>query len=132
MARFSANHVKLSIRVFHSSATNNFRAPVNAVASIRKPATFVLDEREQKVLEEIRHVYNYYEHMQQTASQAQVIPDWLVDKFAIAGTRAECRAQVERLRKTGINQIGLIPYGAGGGDREETLKEFVAAVSYFI
>ena len=67
--------------------------------------------------------------MQQTASQAQVIPDWLVDKFAIAGTRAECRAQVERLRKTGIDQIALIPYGAGGGGREETLKEFVAAVS---
>ena len=96
---------------------------------IKHPLPFVLDEREHKVLEEIRQAYNYYEHMQQTASQAQVIPDWLVDKFAIAGTRAECRAQVERLRKTGIHQIGLIPYGAGGGDREETLKEFVAAVS---
>ena len=66
----------------HSSRTNNFSAPVNAVASIRKPAM-----------------------------------------------ATECRAQVERLRNTGINQIGLIPYGAGGGDREETLKEFVAAVS---
>jgi 5,10-methylenetetrahydromethanopterin reductase len=96
---------------------------------VKHPLPFVLDEKEQRVLEEIRPAYNYYEHMQQTASQAKVIPDWLVDKFAIAGTRAECRAQVERLRKTGINQIGLIPYGAGGGDREETLKEFVAAVS---
>ena len=96
---------------------------------VKHPLPFVLDEREQKILEEIRQAYNYYEHMQQTASQAQVIPDWLVDKFAIAGTRAECRAQVERLRKTGIHQIALIPYGAGGGGREETLKEFVAAVS---
>jgi len=33
------------------------------------------------------------------------------------------------LRKTGIDQIALIPYGAGGVDREETLKEFVRAVS---
>jgi 5,10-methylenetetrahydromethanopterin reductase len=82
----------------------------------------LIGEREQNVLEEIHQAYNYYQHMQQTASQAQVIPDWLVDKFAIAGTRAECRAQVERLRNTGINQIALIPYGAGGGDREETLK----------
>ncbi len=62
------------------------------------------------------------------ASQAQVIPDWLVDKFAIAGTRAECRAQVERLRDSGINQIAIIPYGAGGSDREETMREFMAAV----
>ncbi len=89
---------------------------------------FLLDEKEQKVLEEIRQAYNYYQHMEQKASQAQVIPDWLVDKFAIAGTRAECRAQVERLRDSGINQIAIIPYGAGGSDREETLREFMAAV----
>src|SRR5262249_41356470 len=96
---------------------------------IKHPLPFVLDEREQKVLEEIRQAYNYYEHMQQTAMQAQLIPDWLVDKFAIAGTRAECRTQVDRLKKSGIHQVGLIPYGPGGGDREETLKEFAAAVS---
>lgn len=93
------------------------------------PLPFLLNQKEQKVLEEIRQAYNYYEHMEQKASQAQVIPDGLVDKFAIAGTPAECRAQVERLKRSGINQLAIIPYGAGGGDREETLKEFVAAVS---
>ena len=92
------------------------------------PLPFSLDEKEQSVLEEIRQAYNYYQHMEQKASQAQVIPDWLVDKFAIAGTRAECRTQVERLRDSGINQIAIIPYGAGGSDREETLREFMAAV----
>jgi len=92
------------------------------------PLPFLLDPKEQKVLEEIRQAYNYYQHMEQKASQAQVIPDWLVDKFAIAGTRQECRAQVERLRETGIHQIAIIPYGAGGSDRGETLREFAAAV----
>ncbi|MBI4443389.1 MAG: LLM class flavin-dependent oxidoreductase [Acidobacteria bacterium] len=95
---------------------------------VAHPLPFVLDEKEKKVLEEIRRTYNYYQHMEQKASHAQVIPDWLVDKFAVAGTRKECRAQVERLRGSGINQIAIIPYGAGGGDREETLREFAAAV----
>jgi 5,10-methylenetetrahydromethanopterin reductase len=95
---------------------------------VAHPLPFLLDPKEQKVLEEIRQAYNYYQHMEQKASQAQVIPDWLVDKFAIAGTRQECAAQVERLRQTGIRQIAIIPYGAGGGDRAETLREFAAAV----
>ena len=95
---------------------------------VAHPLPFLLDPKEQKVLDEIRQAYNYYQHMEQKASQAQVIPDWLVDKFAIAGTRQECVAQVERLRGTGINQIAIIPYGAGGGDRGETLREFAAAV----
>ena len=95
---------------------------------VAHPLPFLLDEKEQKVLEEIRRAYNYYQHMEQKASQAQVIPDWLVDKFAIAGTRKEYSAQVERLRATGINQIAIIPYGAGGSDRDETLREFAAAV----
>lgn len=95
---------------------------------VAHPLPFMLDAKEQKILEEIRQAYNYYQHMEQKASQAQVIPDWLVDKFAIAGTRQECAAQVERLSETGIHQIAIIPYGAGGSDREETLREFAAAV----
>ena len=88
----------------------------------------MLDPQEQQALDEIRRAYNYYQHLEQKASQAQVIPDWLVDQFAIAGTRQECWAQVERLKTTGINQIAIIPYGAEGGDRGETLREFAAAV----
>jgi 5,10-methylenetetrahydromethanopterin reductase len=95
---------------------------------VAHPLPFLLEPREQKVLEEIRQAYNYYQHMEQKASQAQVIPDWLVDKFAIAGTRQECVAQLDRLRETGINQIAIIPYGADGGDRGETLREFAAAI----
>jgi 5,10-methylenetetrahydromethanopterin reductase len=95
---------------------------------VAHPLPFELDEKEQTVLEEIRRAYNYYQHMEQRASQAQVIPDWLVDKFAIAGTPSECRARVEELKGSGIDQIAIIPYGIGGGDREETLHRFASAV----
>lgn len=94
---------------------------------VAHPQPYVLDEKEQKVLAEIRRTYDYYHHMDQQANHAEVIPNWLVDKFAIAGTVSECRAQVKRIKKSGIQQIAIIPYGVGGGDREETLKGFAQA-----
>jgi len=52
-----------------------------------------------------------------------------MDKFAVAGTVAECRTQVKRLKKSGINQIAIIPYGAKGEDRGDTLRGFAKAIS---
>jgi 5,10-methylenetetrahydromethanopterin reductase len=58
-----------------------------------------------------------------------VIPDWLVDKFAIAGTAAQCKAQIERIKKTAVQQIAIIPYSPPGGSREETIRGFAKAMS---
>ena len=92
------------------------------------PLPFPLVPDEAKVLADIRRAYNYYQHMQHGASQAMVVPDWLVDKFAVAGTPAEIRAGVDRIRDTGVTQVAIIPYGAGGGDREATIRRFASAV----
>jgi 5,10-methylenetetrahydromethanopterin reductase len=67
--------------------------------------------------------------MDQQANHAEVIPDWLVDKFAIAGTVEQCHAQIERIKNTGIQQIAIIPYSAPGGSREETIRGFAKAMS---
>jgi len=96
---------------------------------VAHPLPYVLDPKEQQVLEEIRKTYDYYHHMDQHANHAETIPDWLVDKFAIAGTVDQCRAQIERIKKTGIQQIAIIPYSAPGGSREETLRGFAKAMS---
>lgn len=95
---------------------------------VAHPLPYVLDPNEQKVLEEIRKTYDYYHHMDQQANHAEVIPDWLVEKFAIAGSVAECRAQIERIKKTGIQQIAIIPYSPPGGSREETIRGFAKAM----
>jgi 5,10-methylenetetrahydromethanopterin reductase len=95
---------------------------------VAHPLPYVLDPTEQKVLAEIRKTYDYYHHMDQQANHAEVIPDWLVDKFAIAGTVAECRAQIERIKKSGIQQIAIIPYSPPGGSREETIRGFSKAM----
>jgi 5,10-methylenetetrahydromethanopterin reductase len=110
-----------------ASAKDAVKAHVARV--VAHPLPYVLDPNEQKILEEIRKTYDYYHHMDQQANHAEVIPDWLVDKFAIAGTVAECRAQIERIKKTGIQQIAIIPYSPPGGSREETIRGFARAMS---
>jgi 5,10-methylenetetrahydromethanopterin reductase len=110
-----------------ASAKDAVKAHVARV--VAHPLPYVLDPNEQKVLADIRKTYDYYHHMDQQANHADVIPDWLVDKFAIAGTVAECRAQIERIKKTGIQQIAIIPYSPPGGSREETIRGFAKAMS---
>jgi 5,10-methylenetetrahydromethanopterin reductase len=95
---------------------------------VAHPLPYVLDPNEQKVLEEIRKTYDYYHHMDQQANHAEVIPDWLVDKFAIAGTVDQCRAQIARIKKTGVQQIAIIPYSCPGEDREATIRGFARAM----
>ena len=110
-----------------ASAKDAVKAHVARV--VAHPLPYVLDPNEQKVLEEIRKTYDYYHHMDQQANHAEVIPDWLVDKFAIAGTVDQCRAQIERIKKSGIQQIAIIPYAPPGGSREETIRGFAKAMS---
>ncbi|MDE0213872.1 MAG: LLM class flavin-dependent oxidoreductase [Deltaproteobacteria bacterium] len=95
---------------------------------IAHPLPFTLDEQEQKVLDDIHQAYNYYQHMNPLAAQARVIPDWLVDKFAVAGTPDECNAKVEELKQSAINQVAIIPYNVGDADRGETLRLFAGAM----
>ena len=103
-------------------------AKAHVARVVAHPLPYVLDPNEQKVLEEIRKTYDYYHHMDQQANHAEVIPDWLVDKFAIAGTVAECKAQIERIKRTNIQQIAIIPYSPPGGSREETIRGFAKAM----
>ena len=111
----------------NTSAKDAVKAHVARV--VAHPLPYVLDPNEQKVLAEIRKTYDYYHHMDQQANHAEVIPDWLVDKFAIAGTVDQCRAQIERIKKTGIQQIAMIPYSPLGGSREETIRGFAKAMN---
>jgi 5,10-methylenetetrahydromethanopterin reductase len=96
--------------------------------ALNRPLPFALDEAEERVVAEIRRSYDYYGHMEPGSSQARAVPDWLVDRFAIAGAPAECQAAIMRLHATGVRQVAIIPYGVGAGGREATLRRFAAAV----
>ena len=95
--------------------------------AVNRPLPFELDDAERRVVAEIRGAYDYALHMDRHAAQTRVVPDWLVDRFAIAGGPAECRAAVDGLRDTGIRQLAIIPYGPGPGGRAATMRAFAAA-----
>jgi hypothetical protein len=95
---------------------------------VNRPLPFELDDEECGVVAAVRSAYDYSRHMDRHAAQARVVPDWLVDRFAIAGGPAACRVALDGLRDTGIRQLAIIPYGPGPGGRAATMRACAAAV----
>jgi 5,10-methylenetetrahydromethanopterin reductase len=95
--------------------------------AVNRPLPFELDDEERRVVAEVRGTYDYSRHMDRHAAQARAVPDWLVDRFAIAGGPATCRAALDSLRRTGIRQVAIIPYGPGPDGRAATMRAFAAA-----
>lgn len=93
--------------------------------AVLHPMPFEFSPEDQAAIEDIRKQYDYYSHLAQGAPQGRVVPDSLVDQFAIAGTPEECREQVRRLMDSGVGQIALIPHGA---DRAGQIKLFAEEV----
>jgi len=53
----------------------------------------------------------------------QTLLDELVEKFAIAGTPAEARDQLERLASSGlVDEIAIIPHAHDAADRERIIR----------
>jgi 5,10-methylenetetrahydromethanopterin reductase len=75
-------------------------------------------------VERIRHEYDYYQHMANVADHGAIVPDVLVDHFALAGTPDECAAQLERIRGTGLNQVAIVPFVKPGDSRARVIEAF--------
>lgn len=101
------------------------RAHVARVVIRRLPAD--LDAASMAQIARIREAYDYYHHMDVEAHHGDLVPDALVDHFALAGNPDEVREQLRALRQVpGIDQIAIIPYVPAGGDRGNVLREFAA------
>jgi 5,10-methylenetetrahydromethanopterin reductase len=98
------------------------RAHVSRV--VIRPLPAEIPEEDMAAVEKIRETYDYYHHMDTEASHADLVPDSLVDRFALAGTPEECRARVEQIADLGIDQISIIPFTPPGGDRGKTMEVF--------
>lgn len=93
--------------------------------AVLHPMPFQFAPEDQTAIEVIRRHYDYYSHLAQGAPQGGVVPDRLVEKFAIAGTPEEVLEQVRRLQSLAIDQIGLVPHGP---DRVSQVRVFVEKV----
>jgi 5,10-methylenetetrahydromethanopterin reductase len=105
-----------------TEARDLVRAHVSRVAIRPLPAK--VDPALEKAIERIREKYNYYEHMNTEAAHADLVPDELVDLFALAGTRAECAQRLKEIESLGIDQVSIVPFVRPGQSREGTIRAF--------
>lgn len=89
-----------------------------------RPLPASVDPSLQAAIDHIRDTYDYYHHMDTEADHADLVPDELVDLFALAGTPEECERRVREIAHLGIDQISIIPFVPPGESRSETIRSF--------
>lgn len=80
--------------------------------SLRHPLPADLTPVEQETAERIRSSYEYGQHLAPDAGHARLVPDSIVDDWAVAGTPAECRDRLAQLELRPGERIGLVPMGS--------------------
>jgi 5,10-methylenetetrahydromethanopterin reductase len=108
------------------------RAAVKAHVArvLKRDLPFDLSPEDMAVVRRIREQYEYYEHMVPGTQHGEIVPDELVERFAIAGTPAEARAQLERLAASGlVDEIAIIPHSAVAAERERIIRQVGAVVA---
>jgi 5,10-methylenetetrahydromethanopterin reductase len=101
------------------------RAAVKAHVArvLKRDLPFPLGPEDTRVVREIREQYAYYEHMVVGTPHGEIVPDDLVERFAVAGTPMEARQQLERLAATGlVDEIALIPHAQDPAERERIIR----------
>lgn len=102
------------------------RAHVSRVAI--RPLPAAVDPALEKAIDRIRANYNYYEHMNPDAAHADLVPDELVDLFALAGTPAECAQRLKEIETLGVDQVSIVPFVPTGESREGTIRAFAEII----
>jgi 5,10-methylenetetrahydromethanopterin reductase len=83
-----------------------------------------LSEEEIALTEPLRKAYDFRHHM--GAEHSALVPDQLVDRYAVAGTPGQVRAKIERVcSMEGIHEIAIIPWGR---DPEAVIEAFARGV----
>ena len=96
---------------------------------LKRDLPFELSAEDMALVQEIRAQYAYYEHMVAGTPHGEIVPDRLVERFAIAGTPAEARDQIARLAATGlVDEIAVIPHTQDPAERERVIATVGALI----
>lgn len=77
-----------------------------AVLQTNKP--FAFDDEDLLAIGRIRQAYDYRRHLSIDAMHANLVPDALVDKFALAGPPEECLERVRAIAACGIEELNVV------------------------
>ncbi|TCP55320.1 methylenetetrahydromethanopterin reductase [Tamaricihabitans halophyticus] len=89
-----------------------------------RPLPAAVDPALESAIARIRDSYDYYHHMDTEAGHADIVPDDLVDLFALAGTPEQCRERLEQVAKLGVDQVSIVPFVPPGQTRADTIRTF--------
>jgi 5,10-methylenetetrahydromethanopterin reductase len=107
-------------------ATARSLVRTHAARAAMRPLPSGLDDAEIRAyVERIKAQYDYRRHLDSKAAHAELVPDRLVDMFALAGTPRECARQLQRIAESGVDQLAVIPYVAESESRAQLLKSVV-------
>lgn len=104
-------------------ARQDVKAHVSRAILHAEPLGLPADE--QAVADELKPRYSWYQHMVVGSEHSRIVPDAMVERYAVAGTPSECVEQLRRLQACGIDHIGIIPMG---GDRRAIIRRFASDV----
>jgi 5,10-methylenetetrahydromethanopterin reductase len=79
-----------------------------ALAVLQDNKPFEFDPEDLPAIERIRQTYDYHRHLTPDAMHANLVPDALVDKFALAGRPEECLERVRALAESGIEELNIV------------------------
>jgi 5,10-methylenetetrahydromethanopterin reductase len=98
---------------------------------VRSQVPAELPPRAHELVERLRREYDWYDHMASSSKHAELVPDWLIELYAVAGTPRECREQLERLLALPmpVDEIALVPHGPTDEARAETIRLFMQEVA---
>jgi 5,10-methylenetetrahydromethanopterin reductase len=105
-----------------TEARDLVRAHVSRV--VIRPLPAPIAPHLQEVVEKVKASYDYYHHMDTEADHADLIPDELVDLFALAGTPEECEERLREIAALGVNQVSIVPFVRPGQSKEGTIRKF--------
>lgn len=108
-----------------TEARDRIRGRVAGALMNARPDWF--DGVERAAVERLQAGYDVGHHAASAAGHAAIVPDSLVDRYAIAGTAAEVRDQLRRLLDTpGVDRVILNPQIVGPGAKPlpTVLREF--------
>ncbi len=97
--------------------------------AVAMPLPYVRDPAELRLLAAVKKTYDYEHHLDPHADHADLIPDAIVERFALAGTVAHCASEMARIAHAGIQHVSIVPYAVGDEGREGTLRGFARAAT---
>ncbi len=90
-----------------------------------------LTEEEEVAVGQLRREYDHFEHASVRPHHAALVPERLIDLFALAGTPADVGARVRAIAAIpGVSRLVMVPQvpGEGFAEREDILRDFAEQV----